>query len=112
MQRDRHRFELLSVHIDLREQESVIEYRKNPPARPFKQLSQIVILLVGGLVQDKFGNAEETIQGCAELVRDEVQELILRTIEDTQPRVSVGEFTCSCGYRFLQSLILPLQCAL
>src|SRR5580700_8770777 len=86
MQGDRRSSEVLLVDVDLSQEQSIIQYRKNPLARSFKHFSQFAILL-RHFFQNELAHAEQTVERGAELMRDEVQEIVLRAIEDCQPLV-------------------------
>src|SRR5260370_11545886 len=79
-------------------------------ARSFKDPLEFDIRHGGGHVfQNEVAGAEKAVEWCAELVRDEIQELVLGTIEDGQPLVGVGKFNRARRYSLFQAFIVQLQ---
>ena len=98
------------VDVDLSQQQSIIQYRENSPAGSFKHILGVRCSLRGRhFFQNELADTEKSVEWRAELVRDEVQELVLGTIEDGQPLVCFGKFTRARGDSLLQAFILRLQ---
>src|SRR5829696_5805498 len=112
-QRDRGAFKLLPDNTDLGQEQRVIKNREDSMPGPFKNaLELVVIRRRRHLAQNKLAGPEQAIERSAEFMRNEVQEVTFCAIDDGEPLICLGKFTCAGGYGFFQVFILPLQCPL